>query len=231
MTGMRRDTFLLEPRGNRIPLQKYSTELIPPLEKPTGIRLAGSMPFRLDSLAQVGWVSPAGDTGRVQTDDLSPLSKSFGLALPEGRPGRYSLFLEAGSCVDFFDRASDSLDFDISIPTAEDRAELKLRFTAPEGSTRMRAELIRPNGSLLYSGAIDSVSEWKLGWIEPGTYSLRAFEDINGNGRWDPVDWPSKRQPEPLSLFSEAIELKANWEVELEWKPNFGSPVSMPDPE
>ncbi len=225
--GIETDTLNITPRGSRLPPQNYAIELFPALQKPSEIRFEGRLPFRFDSLAHIAWVSAAGDTLALRDRPVRKTLNSFALSLPEGKPGKYKLYLEQGVCLDFFDRPSDSLEFDITIPTAEDRSELNIKFSVPEGAKHPRAELLRPDGSLVFSGAIDSISEWKLAWIEPGSYRLRAFEDENDNGQWDPVDWALKRQPEPLSLFTEAIELKANWEVELEWKPNFGGAIPL----
>lgn len=49
----------------------------------------------------------------------------------------------------------------------------------------------------------------------PGEYSLRVFDDLNGNGKWDPGHFfGEKRQPEIVHAINETITVKANWDNE-----------------
>jgi len=51
----------------------------------------------------------------------------------------------------------------------------------------------------------------------PGDYALRIFDDINGNGKWDPGNFfKGKRQPEIVHPISQTITVKANWDNEFE---------------
>lgn len=48
----------------------------------------------------------------------------------------------------------------------------------------------------------------------PTTYSVRCFQDKNGNGRWDSGDYENGVQPEEMKRFPIRQKLRANWEVE-----------------
>lgn len=56
-------------------------------------------------------------------------------------------------------------------------------------------------------------------FINPGTYYMRMFCDINGNGVWDTGDYDTLLQPEPVYYYHTSLALKANWEVTEEWNP------------
>lgn len=53
--------------------------------------------------------------------------------------------------------------------------------------------------------------------FQPGEYTLRIFDDLNGNGKWDPGHFfGQKRQPEIVHPIQESITVKANWDNEFE---------------
>lgn len=56
-------------------------------------------------------------------------------------------------------------------------------------------------------------------FINPGTYYLRLFYDLNGNGTWDTGDYDTTLQPEPLYYYPGALTLKAQWEITQTWNP------------
>jgi hypothetical protein len=47
---------------------------------------------------------------------------------------------------------------------------------------------------------------------------LKIIDDLNNNGKWDTGDYIYKLQPEPVRLFPKEIIIRANWDVEEEWK-------------
>ncbi|HMV07757.1 MAG TPA: Ig-like domain-containing domain [Cyclobacteriaceae bacterium] len=52
--------------------------------------------------------------------------------------------------------------------------------------------------------------------LNPETYLLRLIIDVNGNGKWDPGNYQSKTEPEPVVYYRNPkgvteISLKANW--------------------
>lgn len=53
--------------------------------------------------------------------------------------------------------------------------------------------------------------------VPPGQYRLRAIHDINGNGRWDTVDYLKKQQPERVFYLDDRISIRAMWDEERVW--------------
>jgi hypothetical protein len=51
----------------------------------------------------------------------------------------------------------------------------------------------------------------------PGEFSLRIFDDLNENGKWDPGQFfGKKRQPELVHPIQRTFTIKANWDNEFE---------------
>lgn len=54
-------------------------------------------------------------------------------------------------------------------------------------------------------------------YVKPGSYYLRAFLDLNGNGKWDSGVYDDDRQAEQVFYYHKKLELRANWDVEETW--------------
>jgi len=53
--------------------------------------------------------------------------------------------------------------------------------------------------------------------VIPGEFTLRIFEDLNENGKWDPGQFfDKKRQPESVHSISRTFTIKANWDNEFD---------------
>ena len=50
-----------------------------------------------------------------------------------------------------------------------------------------------------------------------GEFTLRIFDDVNQNGKWDPGSFfEGKRQPELVHGIERTFTIKANWDNEFE---------------
>ncbi len=77
---------------------------------------------------------------------------------------------------------------------------------------------LRDGGDKLQREAVaDDKGVARFRFVKPGTYYLRAYVDLNGNGHWDTGDYDQGRQPEPVYYFSEEVECKAKWDVSRRW--------------
>jgi hypothetical protein len=52
--------------------------------------------------------------------------------------------------------------------------------------------------------------------IAPGEYKLRVLYDANGNGKWDTGNYWKKKQPEVVLAVDQKINIRPNWENELD---------------
>lgn len=54
--------------------------------------------------------------------------------------------------------------------------------------------------------------------LDPGAYQVKIIHDLNGNGHWDTGDYRRKMQPEAITTYPSAINVRAYWDVEEEFK-------------
>jgi hypothetical protein len=58
--------------------------------------------------------------------------------------------------------------------------------------------------------------EWKKNLFYPGNYELRILYDTNGNGKWDPGQYPgNKKLPEIVWLVPKELSVRAGWDNEM----------------
>lgn len=51
-----------------------------------------------------------------------------------------------------------------------------------------------------------------------GVYEIRIINDENGNGLWDTGDLLGRKQAETISYYPDKIQLRENWDLEVNWK-------------
>lgn len=54
--------------------------------------------------------------------------------------------------------------------------------------------------------------------IKPGNYRLKYISDADNNGKWSAGDYWKKQQSEMVYWYSEPINLRANWELDVNWE-------------
>jgi len=53
----------------------------------------------------------------------------------------------------------------------------------------------------------------------PDNYELRLVADSNNDGEWTPGSYFENRLPEKVHYYGKVLNLRANWELEIDWKP------------
>lgn len=90
---------------------------------------------------------------------------------------------------------------------------VKMQLPAMQGQAVL---FLLRNGEQIARRSIESgVSTFNN--LLPGTYTLQIIDDLNGNGKWDPADYGSKRQPEAVWNFKEAVEVRSNWIMDIDY--------------
>ena len=57
----------------------------------------------------------------------------------------------------------------------------------------------------------------QLQGIKPGEYKLKYIDDKDGNQEWTSGSYWTKQQPESIYWYAESINLRANWDLNVQW--------------
>ncbi len=113
----------------------------------------------------------------------------------------------------FFEEANDTLNFRLSTSSQADFGNLRVRLVGAI-SYPVILQLTNDKGETQREITASEPQLFEFNNIDPGDYLVRLIFDSNGNGIWDTGDYLEKIQPEPVIYYPQALEVRANWELE-----------------
>jgi len=116
---------------------------------------------------------------------------------------------------DIYDQYNDSLTTSFEIKSSEDLGTIKLNFSKID--LKAIATLSSMDGAVVFKSTLTATS-FTVKNLLPGLYKLKIVTDVNANGKWDTGSYFDKRQPESIYVYPSEINLKPNWDMELEVK-------------
>ena len=130
-------------------------------------------------------------------------------------PGKkYTLRLLPGVLHDLYGHANDTMVWVTKVSKPEDYGNLRVTMTGK--TEHLVVELLNEKGDVLQQRQASRQVEFLH--LKPAKYRLRAFDDRNGNGRWDAGDFYKDLQPERVTYFGKTMDIRANWDFEEKWK-------------
>ena len=130
-------------------------------------------------------------------------------------PGEnYTISLLPGAISDFFGNQNDTLQYTATTKELGQLGTIRVKLENVS-EYPVVIELTDNNNNVKQSKFVTGpLPGYTFANIDPGSYFLRVIHDSNGNRRWDTGNFLKGLQPEKISYYPEAIELRANWEIE-----------------
>lgn len=129
--------------------------------------------------------------------------------LEEGKS--YLFIADSTSISNIFDEHIDSVAYNFSI--RETSSFSKLEVIIDNAGGRNIIQLLNPEEKVLAQSIIEGDGTLTFTLLDKGTYRLRAITDANGDGKWTTGDFFVKRQPEPVTYFTNDIEIPEGWDA------------------
>ena len=139
--------------------------------------------------------------------------------LAEWRPDvEYSLEIDSAAFVDIYGTATGPVKLGLKVRSMDSYSTLLLPVSGMP-RRQMIAELLDAQENVVKRTKVnDGIIEFF--YLKAGTYYLRAFIDLNENGKWDTGCYEDDLQPETVYYYPEKIECKEKWDVTLTaWDP------------
>mgnify|MGYP001050690860 CR=1 FL=1 len=130
---------------------------------------------------------------------------------------KYVITFLPESFTDIFGLTNDTLEFIFETKPIEDYGNLKLKIEPTVNSKYFYQLLIEGTTKPLDDGGFTGDTTLFYKYIKPGKYGVRLVYDTNGDGQWTTGDYEENRQPERVIYYPEPIEIRANWDMELQW--------------
>ena len=112
-----------------------------------------------------------------------------------------------------FSATNDAIMHQVRTQSVESYGTLFLTVNRKDPDIPYFFELITEDGKLIRKIPQNAADFYTLDYLIPQKYQIRFVKDRNGNGRWDTGNYLEKRQPEEVIYLEEALNLRANWEL------------------
>lgn len=129
----------------------------------------------------------------------------------------YNLRFKTGAFETRDRKLKDSIDFKIAVLRGESLGTLTYKVVADSGK-RVILQILEDDGTVFLERPFqDSTTVFMKNFI---ARKLEAYiiEDLDSNGRYTTGDFELIRQPEVRVKYPESLEIRENWELELEWR-------------
>ena len=128
----------------------------------------------------------------------------------------YTLKLLPNAFRDLFGTSNDTFQLDFKTRERADYGSLKMKITAKEQAPLI-VQLVDHKGVVKYEPKRQEGGDFHITHLLPGIYRLRLVLDENRNGIWDPGNYMKKQQSEKVIYYEEGIQIRANWDIEVDW--------------
>ena len=135
---------------------------------------------------------------------------------------KYRMYLPEGSFTDIFGKKSDSTVFEFSTRPADAYGSFKLKVDVQDTAAHYILQMLTEKDVVLFQDTLSATKDFVFEYLMPQKLKFKAILDANANGKWDTGRYLRKQQPEKVIFFSKPVEIRANWQVEEEWKLDFG---------
>lgn len=126
----------------------------------------------------------------------------------------YQLKIDSATFTSIYKKVSNGYASDFKIRSLDEYSSVKM-FLA-EFNPKVMLQVLDTKDNLL-STRPAALKGTVFEYLKPGDYYVRMFIDENGNGKWDPGDLATRKQPEQVYYYPKKFTLKANWEFEETW--------------
>lgn len=157
---------------------------------------------------------PISDPKKIYRDTLN--NRRFFVDYAWQQDVNYRLVVPDSTVKDFFGLYNDEIIIKFAVQNETKYGTLLLRCPKFKADKQYLFQLRDVKGTKIVREGIvnNSQSEWKH--ILPGQYSIFLIQDDNNNGKWDTGNYEKQIQPEIIYNTRQPIEIKQNWDSEIE---------------
>src|SRR5699024_1542099 len=134
------------------------------------------------------------------------------LAFNQDYENTYKLQFYPGAITDWEGETNDTLQYTIRTKAESSYGSLHVNLQGVE-KYPIIVDLLNERSNIVQSVYLEKEEQIDFLHLNRGTYFIRVSYDQNKNGTWDPGDFTTRTQPEPVIFFYIPIDVHANWNV------------------
>jgi hypothetical protein len=167
------------------------------------------------------------DSIRVKYDinSTDPALRKFDITYSWKKGSNYRLLVLDSAFTDLYQLWNDTIETTFKGIDKESFGELSLNVSESP-KTQLVVELLNTSNVVLGRKPLNDKGVVLFNRLDPGKYHVQVVTDLNANAIWDSGRYSEKLQPEPIKVIQKDTEVRANWNMELEWNPNSEAKLS-----
>lgn len=209
------DTILIRRNKN----DKYEKELIPTLninnkvDKIKHITITSKIPIASIDKSKIILLEDSVSRRNFQLQQDTIKQNLYHIRYNWKAKQNYELVIQENAIKSPFDHTQKELKQAFTLDDADNYGDILFTINGLKTDVDYVIQLIDEAKKKIYdSRTIRNVT--RVNYLKyPGAkYSIRIFEDKNGNGRWDGANYFTKTQAEPIWYLDKTFTIRANWE-------------------
>ncbi len=134
-------------------------------------------------------------------------------------PGvNYELVIDSAAIKDIYGLQNDSINATFSVKSLDSYGKIFLKITDPQENWLV--QVINRKDIVVQQAYAPKSGKLGFRYLNQGEYMIRIVVDENKNGKWDSGNYYERIQPEKLNYYPDKINVRKNWELDLEtWNP------------
>ncbi len=139
--------------------------------------------------------------------------------IPVKQGEKYDITVFGGRFHDIFGTTNDTAKLKTEVTTAEKYGSIAIKFQSSDGGQYV-VQLLSDAGKVVAEQIVSGNGKAHFPHLAAGTYRVRAINDLDANGKWDPGNYWQHRQPEEVRYFDKSIKVRENWDFEetFQWQ-------------
>jgi uncharacterized protein (DUF2141 family)/methionine-rich copper-binding protein CopC len=130
---------------------------------------------------------------------------------------KYELYIPENTIREITDRKHNPLKLRFSESNIENFGSVDMKLEGQKDQQYIM-QLTGPGEQLISEEIFISSLKNKYTLLNPGLYKIKIIKDSNKNGKWDTGNYQKKLQAEMIYYYPSEINMRANWDMELEYK-------------
>ena len=142
--------------------------------------------------------------------EIEAFKMAFNIPVSEGQT--YQVKIEKGAVLSTYENQNDSTNLSFYSKKQSALADLKINLNT--STENYFIELLKDAKVL---ERIEPSKNLRFNELLPSSYQIRITLDTNKDGAWSAGNYLKDVQPEKVFYYTEEINLRENWELEIDW--------------
>jgi hypothetical protein len=158
------------------------------------------------------------DTLNFQSKFIDSANRKLEITYPFKPDSSYQLIIADSSLQDIFGNFNKKLVLNFKTQNPEHYSAISIKIKGLKEEQNRIIQLLDEKQQVIKQKMIDKNENIRFEYTEPGNYFLKLILDSDNNGEWTTGNYKLKKQPELVYLYNKALQIKSNWDMELEWE-------------